>query len=66
MMRFAGLAGVAPRIESAPELRDALMHGPMVPASFRISGRDPLVDAASRVLEVARIVLPHRGARQAA
>jgi len=55
MMRFAGLAGVEPGIERFPELRDALMLGPMIPASFRISGRDPMIEAASHVLEAARI-----------
>jgi len=55
MRRFACLAGVEPSIESFPELRDALMLGPMVPASFRTSGRDPMIEAASRVLETARI-----------
>jgi dimethylaniline monooxygenase (N-oxide forming) len=62
MMRLARLAGVEPSIESFPELRDALMLGPMVPASFRISGRDPMIEAASRVLETARIAHQHRSA----
>lgn len=55
MMRFACLAGVEPSIESFPELGDALMFGPMIPASFRISGRDSMIEAAARVLEIARI-----------
>jgi dimethylaniline monooxygenase (N-oxide forming) len=54
MMRFARLAGVEPGIERFPELRNALIHGPMVPASFRISGRDSMIEAASRVLEISR------------
>jgi hypothetical protein len=66
MMRFACLAGVEPSIESFPELRDALMLGPMVPASFRISGRDPMSEAASRVLETARIAKQRGSPRQAA
>jgi cation diffusion facilitator CzcD-associated flavoprotein CzcO len=55
MMRFARLAGVEPCVDGSPELRDALAVGPMVPASFRISGRDPMIEAASRVLDAARI-----------
>lgn len=66
MMRLARLAGVEPNIESFPELRDALMRGPMVPASFRISGRDPMIEAASHVLETARIAKQGRSPRQAA
>lgn len=66
MMRFARLAGVEPNIESFPELQDALVLGPMVPASFRISGRDPMIEAAPRVLETARIALERRSTRQAA
>jgi hypothetical protein len=54
MMRFARLAGVEPGIQRFPELRNALIHGPMVPASFRISGRDSMIEAASRVLEISR------------
>lgn len=53
MMRFARLAGVEPSVESLPELRDALDHGPMIPASFRVSGRDQTLEAASRVLGLA-------------
>jgi dimethylaniline monooxygenase (N-oxide forming) len=66
MMRFARLAGVEPCIESFPELRDALLLGPMVPASFRISGRDPMIEAASRLLETAGVAPQRRSPRQAA
>jgi cation diffusion facilitator CzcD-associated flavoprotein CzcO len=66
MMRFARLADVEPSIDSTPELLDALMLGPMVPASFRISGRDPMIEAAARVLEVARIAKQNRSQRLAA
>jgi cation diffusion facilitator CzcD-associated flavoprotein CzcO len=66
MMRFACLAGVEPSSECFPELRDALMLGPMVPASFRISGRDPMIEAASRVLETARTAKQGGSPRQAA
>ena len=54
MMRFAHLAGVEPTIENCPQLRNALTHGPLVPALFRINGRDCMLEAASRVLEIAR------------
>ena len=60
MMRFARLAGVEPSIENFPELRNALMHGPLVPALFRISGRDSMIEAASRVLDIERVTAQHR------
>jgi thioredoxin reductase len=50
---FAREAGVEPAIDQWPELEDALLFGPLVPASFRLSGRDPLIDAPQRLLEIA-------------
>lgn len=45
---FARAAGVEPELERWPELARALMFGPLVPVSFRMSGRDSLVDAPQR------------------
>ena len=47
---FAREAGVEPSIEDWPELKDTLLFGPLLPVSFRLSGRDPLIDAPRRVL----------------
>ena len=54
------LKGVEPSIESFPELRDALERGPMIPASFRISGRDSMLEAASRLLNVSATSRPDK------
>jgi cation diffusion facilitator CzcD-associated flavoprotein CzcO len=50
---FAREAGVEPDIDQWPDLEHALLFGPLVPASFRLNGRDPLIDAPRRLLEVA-------------
>lgn len=52
-MLFARAAGVVPDLELWPELGDALLHGPLTPISFRLDGRDSLIDASSLVLEAA-------------
>jgi dimethylaniline monooxygenase (N-oxide forming) len=52
-MLFARAAGVVPDLELWPELGDALLHGPLTPVSFRLDGRDSLMDASSLVLEAA-------------
>jgi hypothetical protein len=46
---FARHAGVEPELARWPELRDALLHGPLSPMSFRLQGPDALPDAADRV-----------------
>lgn len=48
-LAFARNAGVEPVIDEWPELREALLYGPLLPISFRISGRDSLIDAADRL-----------------
>ena len=45
---FARAAGVEPEPGRWPELRRALLFGPLAPVSFRLQGRDALPDAASR------------------
>lgn len=52
-MLFAREAGVEPDLEQWPELREALLHGPLTPQSFRLDGRDSLVDASFLVLQAA-------------
>lgn len=47
-LAFARLGGVEPRLEAWPELERALLFGPLSPASLRLSGPDPLDDAAAR------------------
>jgi hypothetical protein len=42
---FARAAGVEPELDRWPGLARALMFGPLVPASFRMNGRDSLADA---------------------
>jgi dimethylaniline monooxygenase (N-oxide forming) len=61
MVQFAREAGIEPNIEQWPELRDALLLGLLTPVSFRLNGRDPLLEAASRVLETAEIARRFRG-----
>ena len=48
---FARAAGVEPEPHRWPELKRALLFGPLVPVSFRLQGRDALRDAAARVAE---------------
>jgi len=47
-LMFARAAQVEPDLERWPELARALMFGPLAPVSFRLSGRDALVDAPQR------------------
>jgi hypothetical protein len=47
-LMFARAAAVEPELERWPELAGALMFGPLVPISFRMSGRDSLADAPKR------------------
>ncbi|MCP9272405.1 flavin-containing monooxygenase [Mycolicibacterium arenosum] len=45
---FARLAGVEPRLSRWPQLRRALLFGPLAPSCFRLEGPDALPDAADR------------------
>jgi dimethylaniline monooxygenase (N-oxide forming) len=45
---FARAAGVEPRLEDWPDLRRALLFGPLAPSNFRLHGPDALADAATR------------------
>jgi dimethylaniline monooxygenase (N-oxide forming) len=45
---FARAAGVEPSLQNWPDLRRALLFGPLAPSSFRLEGRDALPDAAAR------------------
>ena len=45
---FARLAGVEPDVDQWPELKRALLFGPLTPISFRLSGPDALPDAPQR------------------
>jgi dimethylaniline monooxygenase (N-oxide forming) len=47
-LTFARAAGVEPRLENWPQLRRALLFGPLAPSSFRIEGPDALPDAPAR------------------
>jgi dimethylaniline monooxygenase (N-oxide forming) len=44
---FARAAGVEPELSRWPELRRALLFGPLAPSCFRLEGPDALPDAAS-------------------
>jgi cation diffusion facilitator CzcD-associated flavoprotein CzcO len=50
---FAAGAGVEPDPRRFPELEHALMLGPLSPASYRLSGPDPLPNARERTLAAA-------------
>ncbi len=45
---FARAAGVEPRLDMWPNLRRALLFGPLAPSCFRLEGPDALADAADR------------------
>jgi dimethylaniline monooxygenase (N-oxide forming) len=51
---FARAAGVEPDPRRWPQLRRALLFGPLAPVSFRLEGRDALADAAARFAEEAK------------
>jgi dimethylaniline monooxygenase (N-oxide forming) len=44
-LMFAREAGVEPDLRHWPELERSLLHGPLLPISFRLQGRDQLIDA---------------------
>ncbi len=48
-LTFARAAGVEPRLENWPELRRALLFGPLAPSCFRLEGPDALPDAPDRL-----------------
>ncbi|KAA0092671.1 dimethylaniline monooxygenase [Mycolicibacterium sp. P1-18] len=45
---FARAAGVEPGLDDWPDLRRALLFGPLAPSSFRLQGPDALPEAATR------------------
>ncbi|OBA86272.1 dimethylaniline monooxygenase [Mycobacteriaceae bacterium 1482268.1] len=47
-LMFARAAGVEPDLDDWPDLRRALLFGPLAPSCFRLQGRDALPDAAVR------------------
>ena len=47
-LTFARAAGVEPHLENWPNLRRALLFGPLAPSCFRLEGPDALPDAAAR------------------
>lgn len=47
-LMFARASGIEPDLESWPDLRRALLFGPLAPSCFRLQGRDALADAAVR------------------
>ncbi|WP_207842107.1 flavin-containing monooxygenase [Williamsia soli] len=47
-LTFARAAGVEPDLEKWPDLRRALLFGPLAPSSFRLEGSDALPDAPQR------------------
>lgn len=53
-MLFARAAGVEPDPQRWPQLRRALLFGPLTPVSFRLEGRDALPDAAERFADEAK------------
>ena len=48
-MAFARAAGVEPHVENWPQLRRALLFGPLAPTCFRLEGPDALADAPTRL-----------------
>jgi dimethylaniline monooxygenase (N-oxide forming) len=54
MMMLAREAGTVPDLQRWPDLHDDLLHGPLTAMSFRLSGRDSLIDAASTIQNTAR------------
>ncbi|RDH79602.1 dimethylaniline monooxygenase [Mycolicibacterium moriokaense] len=47
-LTFARAAGVEPNVDDWPDLRRALLFGPLAPSSFRLQGPDALPDAPVR------------------
>ena len=47
-LTLARAAGVEPRLENWPEIRRALLFGPLAPSCFRLEGPDALPDAQMR------------------
>jgi hypothetical protein len=47
-LTFSRAAGVEPRVSDWPDLRRALLFGPLAPSSFRLEGPDALPDARER------------------
>ena len=47
-LAFARAAGVEPQVDNWPQLRRALLFGPLVPSCFRLEGPDALPDAPAR------------------
>ncbi len=47
-LAFARAAGVEPNLDDWPQLRRALLFGPLAPSSFRLQGPDALPDAPAR------------------
>ncbi len=47
-LQFARAAGVEPHLESWPDIRRALLFGPLAPSCFRLEGPDALPDAQAR------------------
>ena len=47
-LMFARAAGVEPSLDRWPQLRRALLFGPLAPSSFRLEGPDALPDAEAR------------------
>ncbi len=47
-LTFARAAGVEPRLDNWPQLRRALLFGPLAPSCFRLEGPDALADAPVR------------------
>jgi hypothetical protein len=47
-LTFARAAGIEPHLENWPELRRALLFGPLAPSCFRLEGPDALPDAPAR------------------
>jgi dimethylaniline monooxygenase (N-oxide forming) len=52
-LTFARAAGVEPHLENWPELRRALLFGPLAPSCFRLEGPDALPDAPARFARAA-------------